>query len=230
MNIISVLNRYELKAVLFDLDGTLVDTNIDFAFMRKEMLKLAQEYKVFVNNMEKMDILGIIDASIISLEAKNRYKEVVDIYTQAYQILKNIELKHSENALEVPNARNLLISLQDRNIKTAVVTRNCREASLLSMRIVGIEVDIMIAREDSRVHKPMPEPVLAALDKLNICPERAVMVGDHLMDVLSGKSAGCRTIGFLREERPYNFFDAVNPDAVIRSLGELCFAINNINS
>ena len=55
------------------------------------------------------------------------------------------------------------------------------------------------------------------------------MIGDHLMDVLAGKAAGCTSIGFLREERPKDFFDKVKPDYIIKHLGELIVAADSIN-
>ena len=53
------------------------------------------------------------------------------------------------------------------------------------------------------------------------CASRAVMVGDHVMDVLGGKAAGTRTVGVLTPDRPSDFFRLAAPDAVVRSLPEL---------
>ena len=225
-----VLNDNWPLAVLFDLDGTLVDTHIDFTLMRNEMLRLAQENGVWDDTMPKMDILAIIDTSVERLEELHKHDEAKTIRRDAFEILKDIEMGHAKTAVEVPGARSLLRTLRTAGISTGIVTRNCRMASLLSMKVVGIEVDVMITREDTNRHKPLPEPVLIALDKLNYKPEQAVMIGDHPMDVQSGKSAGCYTVGFLREDRHKGFFDAVCPDLIITSLGELCFAANNIHS
>lgn len=217
-------------AILFDLDGTLVDTHIDFTLMRCEMLRLAQESNVWDETMPKMDILGIIDTSVERLETLGKTDEAIALRKQAFGILKDIEMGHAQAAVEVQGALKLLSSLRILGISTAIVTRNCRDASLLSMEVVGIEVDAMVTREDTNRHKPLPEPVLIALDKLNLRPDNAVMIGDHPMDIQSGRSAGCFTVGFLREDRHNGFFDNVNPDLVITSLGELCFAANNIHS
>jgi len=226
----SILSDKWPHAILFDLDGTLVDTHIDFTLMRNEMLRLARENGVLDETMPRMDILTIIDTSVERLEECHKYNEAAALRPEAFEILKEIEMRHAITAIEVPGARNLLKSLRTAGILTGIVTRNCRAASLLSMEVVGIEVDVMVTREDTNRHKPLPDPVFIALDGLNCRPEQAVMIGDHPMDVQSGKSAGCYTVGFLREDRHDGFFDTVCPDLIIKSLGELCFAANNIHS
>ena len=69
--------------------------------------------------------------------------------------------------------------------------------------------------------KPDPLHLRLALDQLRTPPEQAVMVGDHVMDVLGGKAAGTRTLGILTPERPEDFFTPAAPDGVIRALPEL---------
>lgn len=217
-------------AVLFDLDGTLVETHIDFALMRSEMVRLAREFNIWDEAMPKMDILAIIDTTVERLEDLQKTNEAVAVRQQAFQILTDIEIGHAETAVEIPGARKLLASLKAADISTGIVTRNCRIASLLSMKVVGIDVDVIVTREDTNKHKPLPEPVMIALNKLDHKPEQSVMIGDHPMDVQSGKSAGCYTVGFSKEDRHNGFFDAYCPDLVITSLGELCFAANDIHS
>jgi phosphoglycolate phosphatase len=69
--------------------------------------------------------------------------------------------------------------------------------------------------------KPDPEHLLAAAAALGVAPERALMVGDHVMDVRAGRAAGMGTVGLLGPERPSGFFDGEAPDLVVRDLREL---------
>ena len=113
-------------------------------------------------------------------------------------------------------------------IKIGIVTRNSRAGVAISMEKCGIMADALVTRDDVENTKPHPDHILRALDSLGVSSSEAVIVGDHWMDVLGGKSAGTRTIGFLRPDRPDDFFDREKPDLVIRDLAELLAEIERL--
>jgi phosphoglycolate phosphatase len=214
-----------VKSVLFDLDGTLVDTHIDFALMKREMTSLALSTGIDEVQLDGLDILGIAKAGAAYLSKTCGARNRRSFYSQAMVLLEEIELRHARATESVPFALEAVAMLRARGVGIGIVTRNCRRASEMSLQIVGITPDVLICREDSQNHKPHPEPVLLALERLNAQPGNSIMVGDHIMDVQSGKAAGLKTIGFLREDRAEDFFDAVQPDFVARSLREVMGAI-----
>jgi phosphoglycolate phosphatase len=220
-----------LEAVLFDLDGTLVETNIDFALMKREMLALADRLDLDSQPAKGMDILAIVDYVEEQIEARDDRDRAVAARSDAMAKLQEIELGHSEKATEIASARNLVEALKAHGVKVGIVTRNCRQAGLISLEASGLGTDfIMLAREDVRKTKPHPDHLLEALKLLDASPEKSVMVGDHWMDVEGGKAAGMRTIGLLSPDRPRDFFDAVKPDAVVESLREILDALIDLNS
>ena len=207
-----------MDCVLFDLDGTLVDTHIDFALMKREMTALALTTGIDAAALEGLDILGIAKAAA-------SFAGSALFYSRAMAVLEEIELHHATSTQLVPHALEAVQALRRRDIGFGIVTRNCRRASELSLHIAGISADVLICREDSTNHKPHPEPFLLALDRLGARPGNSIMVGDHIMDVQGGKAAGLKTVGFLREDRPEDFFDSVQPDFTARSLKEIMGAI-----
>lgn len=211
--------------MLFDLDGTLVETNIDFARMRREMTALALSAGVCRDELEGLDILAIVNSATAKLRAHGKPREALMLYGRAMRALERIEIPHARSATEIPFAKQLLAELESRGIATGIVTRNSRRASLIAMETAGIRAGVLVCREDSERHKPHPDPIHIALERLGARPKASVMVGDHLMDVQSGKAAGLMTIGLLRDHRPENFFDGVSPDRVARSLKEVLSAI-----
>lgn len=217
-----------LGSVLFDLDGTLVETNIDFALMRREMIRLAVEVGLSEIDIQGLDILGIVDAAASALaDDPQKSRQIRD---DAMRILEEIELRHAHETRQIPFAREIVSHLKQRGIPVGIVTRNCRAASVISLQIAQIETDIMICREDSIRHKPHPEPVFLALSQLNAEAKSSVMVGDHIMDIKSGKAAGTRTIGFLRPDRPGDLFDEARPDFIAYNLREALDAIIGCDS
>ncbi|MEN6357250.1 MAG: HAD-IA family hydrolase [Armatimonadota bacterium] len=213
-----------VDAALFDLDGTLVETNIDFPLMKRKMIELASECGVDTSGLMLLDILGVVDSACAVLD-----NQCEAFRARAMDILEEIELDHAERAKEIPFAREMVGSLKEHGIKVGIVTRNCRKASEGSLGIVGIEPDILICREDTTHHKPHPDPVNTALDALKARADASVMVGDHTMDVACGKAAGVKTIGFLREDRPPDFFSKAAPDYVADNLMEVLGAIIDYN-
>ncbi|MGQ9455912.1 MAG: HAD family hydrolase [Armatimonadota bacterium] len=219
-----------VQAVLFDLDGTLVETNIDFLLMKRKTLALAQQVGVDTSALSNLDILGIIDTAENYLRISGSQSKARMFRSTAMAQLEQIEMQCAKMAKEIPGARKLVEKLRQQGIGIGVVTRNCRKASRLSLRITEIRPDVLICREDCNKHKPYPEPIFLALKKLQAEPSYSIMVGDHIMDIQSGKTAGLKTIGFLREDRPDDFFRSIRPDLVVRSLEEVMRAVIGDNS
>lgn len=215
---VRMTNPFEgVRAVLFDMDGTLVETNIDFPLMKREMLALGEMHGIPASELQGLDILAVVDHVTSRLSAK----DAQSVRQEAFDRLEQIELIHSEDAKPIDCASELINALEETGIKVAIVTRNCRSAVRLSLEKAGIHSDVLLTRDDVPRTKPHPDHLLQALDMLAARPEEAVTIGDHWMDVRAGKAAGTRTVGFLRPDRPQDFFEVEMPDLVIRDLAEL---------
>lgn len=207
--------RQRVEAVLFDLDGTLVDSGIDFGRMRREMLELAAEVGCEVAGLHGADILVIRDTACA------RATDAVEMLRLAEARLVAIERVALESATLVAGAESLLASLVERGIRVGIVTRNSREIAEDSMHRFGLPYDVLVAREDTPRVKPHPDHLFSALTALAVEPPAAVMVGDGRMDIQAGHAAGLRTVGYLAANRPADYFTDPVPDQVIRSLTDL---------
>lgn len=215
-------NPFEgIRAVLFDMDGTLVETDIDFPLMKREMLALGERNGIPASELQGLDILAVVNAIVARLESQGRGDEAARVRQEAFEILEQIELANCDKAQVIAGAPELLTALRDAGIKIGIVTRNCRSAVEVSLELTRVSFDVLLTRDDVRNTKPHPEHLLRALDLLGARPDEALMIGDHWMDIQAGKAAGARTIGFLRPDRPGGFFDICPPDLIIRNLGEL---------
>lgn len=96
-----------------------------------------------------------------------------------------------------PNADSGIRLLNRSGIKTAVVTSKRLETLREGVEFLGLEgcFDAFVTPADTKKHKPDPEPVLFACEKLGVRPENALMVGDSVFDILSGRRAGAKTAG-----------------------------------
>jgi phosphoglycolate phosphatase len=201
--------------VLFDLDGTLVHTHIDFDRMKREILELVASAGLTPEPYREQDILGILRAAAPQLE------DATEFLAEAEAALVRIELAACSGATEAEGAAETLRWLQAREIRVGIVTRNSPQAVARVLRQIPLPYEVLLTRADTPRVKPDPLHLHLALERLEALPKYSVMVGDHRMDVQAGHAAGMRSVGVLTRERPDGYFASLRPAAVIRTLPEL---------
>jgi len=204
-----------VKAVLFDLDGTLVHTRIDFPAMKREVLELVAAAGFDPTDCDGLDVLGIVDWVEARLEGERSFRILVEA------ALVRIELAACEGAELAGGARETLDWLLRRGIRVGIVTRNSTEAAELLLRRFPLPYEVLLTRAHTPRVKPDPLHLHLALERLGAVPEYSLMVGDHRMDVQAGRAAGTLTAGVLTAERPDDYFADLCPDVVVRLLPEL---------
>ena len=204
----------KLDTVLFDFDGTLVDISIDFAKMKQDVLSLGLRYGILPK--PELYVLEAID-DIFNKLLQNDNFIAERFRKQAEQILVDIEMDAVPASKIFPRANETLKQLRDREIKVGIVTRNCRLAVLKASAKAGFVYDLLLTRDDVKKVKPDPQHLWDALNLLDSKPEKAIMVGDHPMDVIAGKRAGMKTAAVLtaktREE-----FESAAPDLILNDV------------
>jgi len=157
-------------AVIFDMDGTLIEQQIDFATLRAEL--------------GVPDGVGIIE-HLAALPA--------DRQTQANRHLLDAELAAAAKAVLYPDTRETLDRIQQAGLKTALLTRNAPEVMELILERFALRFDLTWARDQGPI-KPEPDGVLRACGKLGVRPERTACVGDFRYDVVAANDAGAVSV------------------------------------
>lgn len=200
-----------IKAVLFDLDGTLLDTNelIYTSFVKTFKDKLNIELK-------KEEVTQFFGIPLGDPFKKYTNSENVDELVAYYREYN--EAIHDTMCFAFDGVKELLTSLRDKGIKIAIVTSKRKELAERGMKIAGIYdfMDVIITPESTTKHKPNGDPAIKACNDLGIDPSEAIMVGDSPFDIYCGKNAGCKTCGVnytfidlnvLKESEPDYFID-----------------------
>jgi pyrophosphatase PpaX len=203
------------RAVLFDLDGTLLDTNQLIISSYKHTIK-----KHLNRDLEDKEIVRYFGEPLrLTLE---RYdKEKVEEMYETY--VKYNEEKHDSMIKLMDNAKETLEELKNRGIKIGVVTskrKHMAERGLKYFNLLEL-MDVIIAMEDTSEHKPNPEPLLEACRRLDISPSEALYVGDSHYDIQCGKNAGSKTCLVKYTVLDLNEVLSYKPDFVIDGLRQL---------
>lgn len=203
-----------IKAVLFDVDGTLLDTT-EYIFQALE------------HTLSHHEIL-LPERSEFSTHIGKPLADIYEIFAPGieYEALRerhdNFQKSNLHLAIPFSGVFATIAFLKQANIKIAAVTTRGKINVLNTLEQTGLlpHLEVIITGDDVANHKPHPEPILMALDKLELSPENAFMVGDAGVDILAGKSAGTKTIGVT-----YGFgghaIAEYQPDYLISNIDEL---------
>jgi len=157
-----------LRCVIFDLDNTIVDSDLDFAAIRAEIGIEGPllEYRAQADEAEK-----------------RRVDEILDRHEQRAAVTCTL----------CEGAEEMLGFLRARGVRTALLTRNSRQSVNTVLARHKLQFDFIVSREDS-APKPSPEPVFLICKQFGVQPGEALVVGDYLYDIQTGQAAGARTI------------------------------------
>ncbi|MHB8475957.1 MAG: phosphoglycolate phosphatase [Steroidobacteraceae bacterium] len=215
-----------LSAVLFDLDGTLLDTLADIALaLNRTLVEYACE-ALAEDEVRRMIGRGSPILVERALAAQGRS---LDEAAQAGMIERffhhygELEQSDEDRAQPYPGAAESLRALHGANLRTGVVTNKQHRFAAALLERVGLArwVDVVVGGDTCARRKPDPQPLLFACASLQAAPADCLMVGDSANDVQAARAAGipvvCVSYGY-NEGRPAH---TLNCDSLLDSLAEL---------
>lgn len=197
--------------VLFDLDGTLIDTKDLIYHSFKETIKKLLEIEV--SEEEFLTLYGEPILKSMGRFHKDRAQELVDYYIAHNHDLHDVLIKG------FPQIIVILEELRKMGIKMAVVTSKRRETTLRGLRLFDIEkyFELIISSDDVKAHKPDPEPLNIAIERLKSSKEKVLMVGDTPFDIEAAKRAGVKSVLVGWTHLPKHIFTDYPADYIIHN-------------
>jgi pyrophosphatase PpaX len=209
------MNNNNIDTVLFDLDGTLIDTN---ELIVTSYLHTLEQY--FPGQFKREDVLPFMGPPLKEVfEDLNPTK--VDEMIRTYRKY-NIS-KHDQFVTEFEGVSETIKALSDNGFKLAIVTTKLADVAKMGLKLTGLDeyFEVIIALDDVEKAKPDPEPIFKALDRLSSNPESAMMVGDNHHDVLAGKNAGTKTVGVAWTLKGEEHLASFKPDYMLAKMTDL---------
>ncbi len=164
-----------MKAVIFDLDGTLTEFNININKIKREISK-----KLNINAEGNKTILEIIE----KLDEKKKKK--------ALEILEKHEINAALKSKLKKEAKKVIENLRNMGVKIGLVTRNNYKSCIIVIEKFNLKFDCIVSREFAKV-KPEKDQLELAIKLLGVDKKDVIYIGDHYFDYLAGKRAGIDT-------------------------------------
>ena len=184
------MQRKEVKAVLFDLDGVLVDSFEAWFHTFNEGLRHFGLNELSRNDFAK-EFGAPIESDIKKYFVGKTIKEVKNIHNSNF-------IKWKKYVKLFPQSKEVLQKLKDKKIKVGLISNSTRFIVLATLNHFKIKIyfNAVVTMDDVKRRKPSPDMVLKACKILKVSPKNAILVGDTNNDMLAGKRAGCVTIGY----------------------------------
>jgi phosphoglycolate phosphatase len=211
---------------VFDFDGTLAFLNIDFSAMRERVFDLMKSYGIGEEYIQEKYLLEIIEEVYQILWEKNS-SNAEGFFKEAHQILYEIEINAAEKGRLIPGTEVTLKGIKRKGIKVGIITRNCEDAVRKVFPKIDDFCDVFVSRNSVRKVKPHPDHLTFVMASLKIPGEKAVMVGDHLIDIEAGKRVGMNTIGVLTGRTKKEEFEEAGADEVLKDISEIFELLGN---
>ncbi|MFX0028786.1 MAG: HAD family hydrolase [Promethearchaeota archaeon] len=217
--------RKSIKAIIWDLDGTLIYFNIDFLRARREAIKILKKEGVPKHLLS-------VEFSILDNVAKSREffktqgfseERISKIIKIVDNIITNVEFEAAKKAQMVEGIDQVLEFACTKNLKQAIFTFNTKKNAETSLKTVNLihYFELIVGRDNVDNLKPHPEHLTYICNQLKIAPNEVIVIGDSSRDIEAAINVGAYSIA-LDTKKP-NFFggEFIKKADVIIELNEI---------
>ena len=218
------------QAVLWDLDGTIIDSlSIFTEIIEKVFPQLG--LKALKRHEIRPEFYGSVE------DVLNRLSKGYKDQDELFQLFLDNQLSQYGHPSAHEGIHDAITHFSSHGFQQAVVTsRDSYEGTPYGSRTIiktlklDLHIKTVICGDDTPHHKPHPEPLLMALKQLGVDPENAVMVGDQPVDAQAAQAAGCKSIliDFEKTKDSKAAHVSANPDLVCTNAHEIIEGVHKL--
>lgn len=205
----------QYKAVLFDLDGTLIDTNE--LIIQTFQTVLDERFPGKYSRESILPFLGPTLRETFTAIDPDQVEEMIQEY-RAWNMAN-----HDRMVAAFPGVVETIKQLSESGVKLAIVSTKRNDMVMRALHVMGITelFDTVVGLDDVTYAKPDPEPVRLALSRLGTSPEEALMVGDNFHDIIAARAAGVDSVAVAWSIKGLDYLLAFEPVYSIHHMSEL---------
>jgi pyrophosphatase PpaX len=205
----------KITTILFDLDGTLIDTN---ELIISSFLHTLEQY--YPSQYKREDVLPYLGPTLKETFEKMDETKVDDMIATYRKY--NLE-QHDSIVTDFPTVLETIQTLKEKGYKIGIVTTKIMDVVQKGLKVTNLNpyFDVIVALDHVEKAKPDPEPIFNALAQLESTPEETIMVGDNYHDILAGKNAGTKTAGVAWSIKGREYLEQYNPDYIFDEMSDL---------
>ena len=214
------------KVIIFDLDGTLIDSSSDLALAINHMLQsinrstfALDEIHNWVGNGAQTLVKRALSGSTIIAKSINEteFQNALDIFLKFYA--ENLAVK----TVTYPHVHNTLAQLKEQGYKLVIVTNKPFDfvAPILESLKLKEYFEFYLGGDSLKEKKPNPAPLLYVCEQLNVVPAQCIMVGDSSNDILAAKACGMESIGLTYGYNYGEHISTYKPDIYFSDFSEI---------
>jgi phosphoglycolate phosphatase len=215
-----------VKAIVFDLDNTLVQSHIDYARLKSTVLKRLADAGVPDRLIDSNDsvVENYVRGKAFLMEDSSK-PQVIEFDRRLDKALMEIEMERVDQVREIKGALSLVNSLKENGFKVGILTRGSRSYATTIMTRTGFDGQVahLVCRDDYPLEEAKPNPLAMEriAQKLGCRSEECVFIGDHPMDLECAKLSGAGFIGVLTGSTDREKWRLVGCELVIDNISDV---------
>jgi len=173
----------KIALLIFDLDDTLIHSNIDYGSMKKSILTFFENQGDSVSHLRIKDLLELL-------------KSFPDKLQKAYEIIETLESEASKTAQPISDAEKIPDLLHETRLKAVILTNNSSKSIDQYLQNTQLqylkEIGPIITRNDVSAMKPDPAGLIYIVNRFNVSKDEVLFIGDSYVDAEAALKAGIR--------------------------------------
>ncbi len=214
-----------VKGVIFDLDGTLIQSSIDFTKMKRRMIEILEANGVSkgVLSPNETTVATLAKAEKIWDEQGKPEKERDAVRRDLDETMDQVEFEAIPLVTEVAGAAWAMRKLKQMGLKLAVLTRSHHAYAVEALRKINADTyfDLILGRGETPRPKPYAEALQHASKLMGLTLKEVIFIGDHHIDSTCAQNAECSFVGVRSGPRGEDSWEKNRPEVLLDSVADL---------